>query len=219
MKLSAKGLSQSFGALKVIQNLSIDVPEGQMFCILGPSGCGKSTLLNNLSGLLKPDAGEVFWDQTSLYQLSNPEFTEFRAANFSHIFQHFHLLQHLTAFENARLPLHFRGENDIESRTRGALETVGLLGRMDHYPHQLSRGERQRLAIARALTFSPKVLFADEPTASLDPVNAKHIFEILKKLTPQCTVIAVTHDWELAKMAHVTMEMREGKLYPFQGIK
>lgn len=217
MKLQADNLSKAFGSLKVVQSLSLNVPQGQMFCILGPSGCGKSTLLNVISGLLEPNQGIVKWDDSSLYQLSHAAFIQFRAENFSHIFQHFHLLPHLTAFENARLPLHFREAEDIENKTRLALETVGLLDRMDHYPHQLSRGERQRLAIARALTYSPKVLFADEPTASLDPVNARHIFEILKKLTPQCTVITVTHDWELAKLADVTMEMRSGALHPFRG--
>lgn len=219
MNLRADHLSHSFGNLKVLNDLSVSVPHGQMFCILGPSGCGKSTLLNNISGLLKPTAGDVLWDQTSLYKLVPKDFLNFRSAHFSHIFQHFHLFPHLTAFENARLPLHFRKADEVENKTRQALETVGLLGRQDHFPHQLSRGERQRLAIARALTFEPKVLFADEPTASLDPVNARHVFDILKKLTPRCTVIAVTHDWELAKLADVTMEMRGGALYPFQGLK
>lgn len=219
MNLNAVNVSHSFGSLKVLQNLSVTVPKGQMFCILGPSGCGKSTLLNIISGLLKPTAGAVQWDQTSLYELPQKQFIDFRADHFSHIFQHFHLFPHLTAFENARLPLHFREVDEVENKTRQALETVGLMERQNHYPHQLSRGERQRLAIARALTFEPEVLFADEPTASLDPTNARHIFDILKKLTPRCTVIAVTHDWELAKMADVTMEMKTGALFPFQGLK
>jgi putative ABC transport system ATP-binding protein len=202
--------------LTILHPLDLTVPAGQFVAIIGPSGSGKSTLLGLLAGLDAPSTGRILIDGTDITALGEDALARLRGAKIGFVFQFFHLIPSLTAFENVLVPLEILGERDASSKARALLEDVGLAERQHHYPSQLSGGEQQRVAIARALANDPPILLADEPTGNLDGANGRHVFEILVDInrTRQTTIVLVTHDPLLAARADVTIALREGRVVP-----
>ena len=201
--------------IQVLKNINLKVAEGESVAILGPSGSGKTTLLSLITGLDRPDTGQILFNGKNITELSENELTLFRAKNVGIVFQQYHLLNYLNAFENTALPLELLEElkySEIERRSQEALEAVGLKDRTHHFPYQLSGGENQRVAIARALITSPKLLIADEPSGSLDEktglVVMNYLFELVKKTNT--TLLLVTHNEELARRCGRTVRLQEG---------
>jgi len=181
--------------------------------VTGPSGSGKSTLLGLLAGLDRPTRGRVVLDGHDLSALSEDERARLRAEKIGFIFQSFHLIPTLTAQENVQVPLELRGE-DGRDRARLLLARVGLADRGHHYPAQLSGGEQQRVAVARAFAHRPRILFADEPTGNLDATNGANVIEVLSELNREqgTTLVLVTHDLELAARARRILRLRDGAI-------
>ena len=200
--------------LTILYPLDLDVPGGQFSAIVGPSGSGKSTLLGLIAGLAAPTTGRIAIDGVEITLLGEDELATLRGAKIGFVFQFFHLIPSLTAYENVLVPLEIAGARDGPARARGLLEDVGLSGRAHHYPSQLSGGEQQRVAIARALANDPPILLADEPTGNLDGTNGRHIFDILVDINRRrgTTVVLVTHDPGLAARADVTLALRDGRV-------
>lgn len=209
-----KSYQQGVKKIEVIKNLSLSLDKGRTLAILGQSGSGKSTLLSLLSGLDQPDSGSVTLDGTNLTQMSEEELTQLRAKKIGIIFQNFHLLPHLSALENVALSLEIlKLDNPFESASKW-IERVGLGERKDHFPDQLSGGEKQRVAIARALAINPDVILADEPSGSLDEDTGNKVMDLIFGLVKeeQSTLILVTHNKELAKNCERTVHLVGGKL-------
>lgn len=211
--IELKNVSQSFGnitsTITLFENLNLTINQGQSYAITGPSGAGKSSLLMLLSGLEKPTTGQGYFinhDHSS--SLDNLR------SEIGFIFQQFHLLPELTALHNIALPLKLRGDKQAFNKAKYWLEKVGLLDRADHKPSQLSGGEQQRIAIARALVFSPKFIFADEPTGNLDQHNANEISDILFACCQEnnAGLIIVTHSNKLANKAQNIYSLIDGEL-------
>lgn len=200
----------------VLDEMNLSVKEGELIVLLGRSGSGKSTLLNLVSGIDKPDSGEVVIGGTDLAKLNEKDRTLFRRKNIGFVFQSFNLISTLTAHENVLLPLKLKGANDEEtlSKAQRFLDEVGLGDRGDSYPDRLSGGEQQRVAIARALAHEPMLILADEPTGNLDYETGKTILNILKDLVRKNgrTIILATHDRDICKIADRVLEIRGGKL-------
>ncbi|MFD2531952.1 ABC transporter ATP-binding protein [Gracilimonas halophila] len=200
----------------VLDEMDLSVKEGELIVLLGRSGSGKSTLLNLVSGIDKPDSGEVVIGGTDLAKLNEKDRTLFRRKNIGFVFQSFNLISTLTAHENVLLPLKLKGANDEEtlSKAQRFLDEVGLGDRGDSYPDRLSGGEQQRVAIARALAHEPMLILADEPTGNLDYETGKTILDILKNLVRKNgrTIILATHDRDICKIADRVLEIRGGKL-------
>lgn len=216
--LAAKNIVKSFagasGAAPVLRGVSLEFSPGEFACVIGRSGSGKSTLLNILSSLLSPDSGEVRYQGRSLASLSPRERNRLRATDFSMIFQMHHLLPYLTALENVLTPF-LSGLAPVSQARRkmalACLDRVGLADKADRLPGGLSGGERQRVAIARALVTAPRVVFADEPTGSLDGGTGGQIMDILRTLNDDgLTLIMVTHEPAYAAMASRVIEIRDG---------
>ncbi|MFZ4681857.1 MAG: ABC transporter ATP-binding protein, partial [Terrimicrobiaceae bacterium] len=184
-------------AIRALDGVSLEIPHGEFAAVTGPSGCGKSTLLNILGGLDQPDSGEIWIGDLPLHQARDAALTRYRRHDLGIVFQFFNLLPAMTVEENVELPLLLRGDPPKQTRPRVAetLELVGLTARRHHFPHQLSGGEMQRTAIARALAGRPKLLLADEPTGNLDSGNAARVIETLLKIASQkiATLVIVTH--------------------------
>jgi putative ABC transport system ATP-binding protein len=197
--------------ITVLRDITFALEPGGMLAITGPSGSGKSTLLGLLAGLDRPTSGRVFLDGRELGALSEDERARVRAGLVGFVFQSFHLIPTLTARENVQVPLELRGE-DGRGRALELLERVGLGDRAHHYPAQLSGGEQQRVAVARAFANRPKLLFADEPTGNLDADNGHKVVELLGGLNRELgtTIVLVTHEPELAARAHRVLRMRDG---------
>lgn len=199
-----------------MDDVSLEVPRGACLAVTGPSGCGKSTLLNILGGLDTPDTGEVWVGDTPLHSADEGTLTRYRRSQAGIVFQFFNLLPSMTVAENVELPLLLRGDPSSASRARVAevLEIVGLTERSSHFPHQLSGGEMQRAALARALAGKPDVLLADEPTGNLDSANAARVAETLLKIAShgEVTMLIVTHSPELAAQMPGQLAMRDGKI-------
>ncbi len=219
--IRAQNLGRSFllegnpsSLLPVLKNVSFEIPEGQCVALLGPSGSGKSTLLALLAGLDSPTEGAVSLNGTRLDSLNSDELTEFRAKNLGFVFQAYHLIPTLTALENVMLPLELQNLPRVECRNRAEawLKRVGLDTRMNHLPRQLSGGEQQRVAVARALVAEPRIVFADEPTGNLDSVNAAKVTELLLSLRGRCALVLVTHDAALAGQADRVLRLRDGEV-------
>jgi putative ABC transport system ATP-binding protein len=216
----AKGLEKVYRSggrpLPVLKGIDLEIPDREIAAIVGPSGSGKTTLLGLLAGLDTPSAGDVSIDGTSLFGMTEDERARFRARHVGFVFQSFHLLPALTALENVRIPLELLGEGgrDGEARARTLLQRVGLGERTDHYPTQLSGGEQQRVAVARAFVSRPRILFADEPTGNLDRATGERIVELLEELNreSETTLVLVTHDLELAERAHRMIRLQDGEL-------
>ncbi len=203
-------------AVPALQDVTLEIPSGEFVAVTGPSGCGKSTLLNLLGGLDQPDSGEIWVDDLALHQAGDTELTRYRRHDLGIVFQFFNLLPAMTVAENVELPLLLRGDSASQARPQvdEALTLAGLSGRKEHYPHQLSGGEMQRTALARALAGKPRLLLADEPTGNLDSASAAHVLETLQKIASRkmTTLIVVTHSEELARLAPRHLAMRDGKI-------
>jgi putative ABC transport system ATP-binding protein len=200
--------------LAVLRDVSFDVAAGSFTAIVGPSGSGKTTLLGLLAGLDVPTRGRVLLDGTDLSTLDEDARARVRGERVGFVFQSFQLIPTLTALENVAVPLELRGERGAERRAAELLERVGLAGRGHHFPAQLSGGEQQRVAVARAFVNRPRVLFADEPTGNLDTATGARIVELLEALNREdgTTVVLVTHDLALAARAGRVIRLADGRV-------
>lgn len=199
-----------------LQDVSLQIYEGDFLSIIGPSGSGKSTFMNMLGCLDIPDSGEYLLDGKNVATMKDIELAMIRNVKIGFIFQHFNLLNKLTALENVELPLVYRGLGAKERREKAAacLDLVGLNGRYQHLPTQLSGGQQQRVAIARALAGNPSVLLADEPTGALDSKTSKEVLQLLKELNEKGhVIILITHDLEVAKQAKRVIRIHDGKVF------
>jgi len=200
--------------LTILDDVSLSIPDGQFVAVTGASGSGKSTLLGLIAGLDAPTSGEILIDGANVTTMSEDELAELRSKQIGFIFQSFHLIPSLTAFENVIIPMEILGLKDAKSRADKLLEDVELTMRGHHYPTELSGGEQQRVAIARAFANQPKILLADEPTGNLDSKNGNHIFDLMTDLHKQhnVTLILVTHDQSLAERAQRQVILKDGRV-------
>jgi putative ABC transport system ATP-binding protein len=200
--------------LTILHPLSLQIPHGRFVAVVGPSGSGKSTLLGLIAGLDAPSSGSVLIDNVDITLLSEDELAKLRGEKIGFVFQFFHLIPSLTAYENVAVPMEIAGLDNARTRAGQLLEEVGLTGRAHHYPSQLSGGEQQRVALARALANDPPIVLADEPTGNLDSANGRHIMELLRKIHHGrgTTIVLVTHDAELAAIADARLMMRDGRV-------
>jgi len=214
-----RGVSKSFSkgeeTITPLDNISMDIEEGEFISLMGPSGTGKSTLLNLVSGIDRPDAGTITVDGTDVTKLSRTQLADWRAANLGYIFQTHNLIPVLTAYENVELPTLLLKLSSAQRRQRVelALEAVGLSDRANHYPRQLSGGQEQRVGIARAIVAHPKVVVADEPTGSLDSETSDQVQILLQRLNRELniTMLMVTHDSNVAGIATKQLILDRGK--------
>jgi putative ABC transport system ATP-binding protein len=199
--------------LTILHPLDYTIAAGQFVAIVGPSGSGKSTLLGLLAGLDAPSTGEVLVDGTDITRLSEDALARLRGEKIGFVFQFFHLVPSLTAVENISVPMEIAGRRDAMARARQLIGEVGLADRAHHYPSQLSGGEQQRIAIARALANDPPIVLADEPTGNLDSGTGRIILDLLLNVrrTRGATLVLVTHDQELAALADTRLLLRDGR--------
>lgn len=214
--LSGKSIYKRYGTLEILRGLSIDVQKGQVAAIVGPSGCGKSTLLHVLGTLDRPDQGQVRIDGTDVLQLRPKKLAAFRNRQVGFVFQFHHLLPEFSALENVSIPGWLAGRSKAEVREEAVrlLDKLGLSHRLDHKPSQLSGGEQQRVAVARALINQPAVVLADEPTGNLDSINSRELHQLFFRLRDETgqTFLLVTHNEELARQCDRVWTMRDGML-------
>ncbi len=214
--LQARGVGRRFGSRWVIRGLDLDLAAGERVALLGPSGCGKTTFLNLLGGLDRPDEGEVHLEGEGLHQASPARLAHLRRTRLGTIFQFFHLIPTLTAEENLELPLRMLGwpEAQVRARCRPLLEAVGLVHRAGAWPAELSGGEMQRVAVARALATRPAVLLADEPTGNLDSASGRAVLALLSELTEQegSALVLVTHAEAAAGICHRVLRLEDGRI-------
>jgi putative ABC transport system ATP-binding protein len=198
----------------VLTEVTLDVPPGQFLAVAGPSGSGKSTLLGLIAGLDQPTAGYIRVAGVEITRLSEDALARFRRDTLGYVFQAYHLIPTLTALENVAVPLELAGDSDALPRATALLAEVGLADRAHHYPVQLSGGEQQRVAVARAMARRPALLLADEPTGNLDSGTGKQIIELLVGLrdTLASTLVLVTHDAALAARADRVVTLRDGRV-------
>ena len=213
--IEAKGIEKSFGTLKVLKGIDLQVEKSEVASIMGASGAGKSTLLQILGTLSTPDAGTLIIDGTDVTGLNRREISRFRNLKLGFVFQFHHLLPEFTSLENVMIPALIAGKSEKTAKDEALklLETMGLAERTSHKPSELSGGEQQRVAIARALVNRPAVLFADEPSGNLDSVTKSEIHNLFFRLRDELgqTIVIVTHDPELAKMCDRTLFMKDGQ--------
>jgi len=214
--LSANDIHKKYGPVEVLKGVDITINSGEIVSIVGPSGSGKSTLLHILGTLDKPDRGEVFLSQENISRLQGNKFAGFRNKHIGFVFQFHHLLPEFSALENVCIPswLTSRNKNEVKQKAQELLKILGLSQRLENKPNQLSGGEQQRVAVARALINKPDIVFADEPTGNLDTANAKELhnlfFDLRKKFGQ--TFLIVTHNEELAQLSDRTLTMKDGKI-------
>ena len=215
MMIEAKGIEKSFGTLKVLKGIDLQVEKSEVASIMGASGAGKSTLLQILGTLSTPDAGSLIIDGTDITGLGRREISRFRNLKLGFVFQFHHLLPEFTSLENVMIPALIAGKSEKTAKDEALklLDTMGLAERTSHKPSELSGGEQQRVAIARALVNRPSVLFADEPSGNLDSVTKSEIHNLFFRLRDELgqTIVIVTHDPELAKMCDRTLFMKDGQ--------
>jgi putative ABC transport system ATP-binding protein len=209
----SKTVSSGGQPLTILHPLDLFVPSGQFLAVVGPSGSGKSTLLGLVAGLDEPTSGHIVIDGTDITKLSEDALARLRGDKIGFVFQFFHLVPSLTAFENIAVPMEIARRRDAAARAGQLLREVGLDDRGHHYPSQLSGGEQQRVALARALANDPPIILADEPTGNLDSATGRHIMELLLGVhrTRHATLVLVTHDAELAALADVRLVLRDGR--------
>jgi putative ABC transport system ATP-binding protein len=207
-------LSNGGREVLVLDNITLDIPKKQFVAIVGPSGSGKSTLLGLIAGLDTPTSGSVVLDTVDLNTLSEDQIAALRLQKIGYVFQSFHLIPTLTALENVAVPLELSGDAHALQKAADLLRTVGLGARLDHYPVQLSGGEQQRVAVARAFANSPTVLLADEPTGNLDTATGRQVIELLVRLNRDqgSTLVLVTHDPDLAGHADRVVGLQDGRV-------
>lgn len=214
--IEIKNLQKSYGSLKVLKGISLQIESSKVVTIVGASGAGKSTLLHLMGTLDKPDSGQVLIDNVDLYQLSDQALADYRNKNIGFVFQFHHLLPEFTAAENVALPAMIAGSSKADAMKRAAelLDFLKLSERLTHKPSQLSGGEQQRVAVARALMNNPKLILADEPSGNLDSENASQLHQLFFDLRDQFkqTFVVVTHNNDLAKMADRTITMKDGMI-------
>ena len=200
--------------LTILHSTSFQIANGRTVAITGPSGSGKSTLLGLMAGLDAPSSGRILLDGTDITALGEEQLARLRGEKVGIVFQFFHLLPSLTAYENVLVPMEILGVSDPATRARGLLDDVGLANRGHHYPSQLSGGEQQRVAIARALANDPPILLADEPTGNLDSATGRQVIELLVNVNRDRgrTLVLVTHDRELAAFADEMIALRDGRV-------
>ena len=215
--LSIKDITKNFKTedktIQILKGISFEVKKGEFVAIIGSSGSGKSTLLSIIAGLDNPSSGKVILDKEDVFSLNENQLSELRNKKIGFIFQSFFLVPSLNAYENIELPSQIAGKSQSK-KINSLLDAVGMNHRKNNYPIQLSGGEKQRIAIARALVNNPEILFADEPTGNLDSKNSKQIIELLQELhkKEQKTLIIVTHEPEIAKVAQRVIEVKDGKI-------
>lgn len=214
--LSGKNIYKRYGPVEVLKGVNIDIQKGEVVAIAGPSGSGKSTLLHILGTLDKADMGTISMNGTMLNTLEGKKLAAFRNQHIGFVFQFHHLLPEFSAVENVCIPgwLAGRKKKEVEDRAKVLLNLLGLSQRLENKPNQLSGGEQQRVAVARALINNPDIIFADEPTGNLDSANAKELhqlfFDLRKKFNQ--TFLIVTHNEELAQMSDRILHMKDGKM-------
>jgi putative ABC transport system ATP-binding protein len=199
--------------LTILHPLDYSIASGQFVAVVGPSGSGKSTLLGLLAGLDAPTTGQILIDGTDITRLSEDGLARLRGEKIGFVFQFFHLVPSLTAIENIAVPMEIVGRRNAMARARQLIAEVGLADRAHHYPSQLSGGEQQRIAIARALANEPPIVLADEPTGNLDSGTGRIILDLLMNVrrTRTATLVLVTHDQELAALADTRLTLRDGR--------
>ena len=217
--LSSENISKSYQSakkvkLQVLKSISVEIEANKISVIVGASGAGKSTLLHLLGGLDRPDSGKVFFEQKNIFDFNNDKLAKFRNENMGFVFQFHHLLPEFTAVENVSIPQMIKGVS-LKSATKNSLrllEIVGLKDRAEHKPAELSGGEQQRVAVARALANDPKIIFADEPTGNLDSANSDSIHKLLFDLRDNFkkTFVIVTHNPALMELADAIFEIKDG---------
>ena len=209
----SKTVSSGGHPLTILHPLDYTIPAGCFVAIVGPSGSGKSTLLGLLAGLDAPTTGQIVVDGVDITRLTEDGLAQLRGRSIGFVFQFFHLVPSLTALENVLVPMEIAGRRGAAERAAALLAEVGLTDRAHHYPSQLSGGEQQRIAIARALANEPPIVLADEPTGNLDSTTGHHIMELLLSVrrARQSTLVLVTHDAELAGLADVRLVLRDGR--------
>jgi len=219
--LKANDIFKSFQTTKkvnlnVLKGISLEIQKERITIIVGASGAGKSTLLHLLGGLDRPDSGEVYYDENNIFNFSEDKLAKFRNKNVGFVFQFHHLLPEFTALENVMIPQLINGTNlnKAKRKSENLLNTVGLNERLDHKPAELSGGEQQRVAVARALANEPKIIFADEPTGNLDSINSEEIHKLILDLKTNLgvTFVIVTHNQNLVNLADQIYEIRDGKI-------
>lgn len=222
MTLELKGLAKSYRQgdteLKILEDLDLQLHQGEIVAVIGESGSGKSTLLSLLAGFVNADHGEIFWNSQPAGNWNEAEWARFRKKSLGFVFQNYHLIPYLDARENVALPLRLLNQNpeDADKVAETLLAKLGLKHRLHHLPSQLSGGESQRVAIARALVHNPSLILADEPTGSLDSGTGHQVLDLLFSLLSggKQTALIVTHSAEVAARCHRVLTLREGKLWP-----
>ena len=212
--LEASGIKKQYGKLQVLKGVDISIRSGEVVSIVGSSGAGKSTLLHILGTLDKADEGNILLHNTAIHNLSARQLAKFRNKHIGFIFQFHHLLPEFTALENVCIPAWIAGKmrKEVEARAQELLAQLGLADRMSNKPHQLSGGEQQRVAVARALINNPDIVLADEPTGNLDSENGEALYKLFISLRDNFkqTFLIVTHNKELAQMSDRVIEMKDG---------
>ena len=210
----SRTVTSGTGPLTILHPLDLVIPSGRVVAITGASGSGKSTLLGLMAGLDAPTTGAIVVDGVEITALSEDALARLRGTRIGVVFQFFHLLPSLTAFENVLVPIEIARGSDPAGRAKALLAEVGLSGRGHHYPSQLSGGEQQRVAIARALANDPPILLADEPTGNLDSITGRHVIDLLLQIhrDRQSTLVLVTHDPEIARIADMSIHLRDGRV-------
>lgn len=212
--IDIKGITKSFGDLQVLKGIDLNVGKGEVVSIVGPSGAGKTTLLQIIGTLDKPDTGHIVIDGTDVSALSSKKLAAFRNKHVGFVFQFHQLLPEFTAIENIMIPAFIAGVSMADAKKRAVelLDFMGLAGRAGHKPNELSGGEKQRVAVARALVNNPAVILADEPSGSLDSKNKEELHQLFFKLRDEFgqTFVIVTHDEELASITDRRIQMRDG---------
>ena len=212
--LNVSKIEKSYGASKVLRGIDFRMEEGERIAIMGPSGSGKSTLLNCIGGIDRPDNGEILFEDLSLTGLTEQELCELRRKKISTIFQFFHLLPTLTTRENIEFPmlLNSIGKSERNEKVDELLNAVKIQHRACAFPHELSGGEKQKVAIARSLSMQPKLILADEPTGNLDSKNTDSVLELIENLSKQhgIAMLLVTHNEEVTRICDQTITMNDG---------
>ena len=214
--ISAKNIKKSYGQTSVLHGVSLDVKQGEVLAIMGPSGSGKSTLLHSLAAIIPVDSGEILFDGRNIGKFSDNKRSILRRTAFGFVFQFSQLVPELTVIDNVALPLLLNGvsRNKAYAEAKKWLEAVGLTDKHESTPGEISGGQMQRVAIARAMVVQPKILFADEPTGSLDSLNSEHVMELFIKTAKDngTTVIMVTHEPSIAAYADREIVVRDGQI-------
>lgn len=214
--ISAKNIHKKYGDLEILKGITVDINKGEIISVVGSSGAGKTTLLTILGTLDRPTSGELIIDGTDVYKLNDKKLAAFRNLNIGFVFQFHHLLPEFDALENVCMPALIAGTNkkQAETKAKELLDYLGLKDRFTHKPSELSGGEQQRVAVARALINSPKIIFADEPSGNLDSKTAEELHQLFFNLRKELnqTFVIVTHNNELANMADRKLVMKDGKV-------